>query len=224
MQPLIKMENIFRRYMMGEVEQTILRGVNLEVFQHELVAIMGASGSGKSTLMNIIGLLDRQSSGTYLLNNQDVATLTDTQRANLRNKTIGFVFQSFFLLPKLTILENVALPLYYRQNYDQEASYAKAIKLLERMELGKQCYHRPSQLSGGQQQRAAIARALIGNPTFLLADEPTGALDQAVGKIIMEMFIELNQVEKATIIIITHDPDVAVQCGRTLHIRDGVIV
>lgn len=222
MQPIIKMQDIVKIYRAGEVETVILRGINLEVFPNEMLAIMGASGSGKTTLMNIIGLLDKPSSGEYLLNGKNVSSLQDNEFADLRNKMIGFVFQSFFLLPRLTIKENVALPLYYRQ-YDATKSNALAEKMLMRVGLEQLVDRKPGQLSGGQQQRAAIARALVGSPTFILADEPTGALDTKIGQMIMDIFLELNNKEKVTIIIITHDPHIAHQCQRTLHIKDGLI-
>ncbi len=222
MQPIIKMCDIKKSYHSEDVSQMVLRGIYLEILPNELVAIMGTSGSGKSTLMNIIGLLDRADSGEYFLNGKNVTTLTDDEAANARNQTIGFVFQSFFLLPRLTILENVALPLYYRGISD-DIRFKRAKEILNKVELGALGDRRPGQLSGGQQQRAAIARALVGNPTFILADEPTGALDTKTGKIIMDMFIHLNKNEQVTVIVVTHDPNIAAQCQRTLHIHDGLI-
>jgi len=222
MQPIIKMCDIKKSYHSEDISQMVLRGIYLEILPNELVAIMGTSGSGKSTLMNIIGLLDRADSGEYFLNGKNVTTLSDDEAANARNQTIGFVFQSFFLLPRLTILENVALPLYYRGISD-DIRFKRAKEILNKVELGALVDRKPGQLSGGQQQRAAIARALVGNPTFILADEPTGALDTKTGKIIMDMFIHLNKNEQVTIIVVTHDSNIAAQCQRTLHIHDGLI-
>lgn len=223
MQPLIDMRSIVKSYVTGEVSQTVLKEVDLIIHPGEQVAIMGASGSGKSTLMNIIGLLDRPTSGNYFINGKDVTTLTEDERVVLRNQAIGFVFQSFFLLPRLNILDNVSLPLYYRGVAEKEMR-ERALQILERVGLAHLWHHRPNQLSGGQQQRAAIARALVGNPTFLLADEPTGALDSKTGQLIMDLFSELNQKEHATILIITHDGKVAAQCQRTEHIADGKFI
>lgn len=223
MQPLIKLSHITKTYRSGEVTQTVLKGVDLEIFPSEQVAIMGASGSGKSTLMNIIGMLDIPTSGEYILNTKPVSSLTADERADVRNQTIGFVFQSFFLLPRLTILENVGLPLYYRRTPEAEAN-ERALIVLKKVELDNFANRKPNQLSGGQQQRVAIARALVGNPTFILADEPTGALDSATGQMIMNTFIELNRKDHVTIVIITHDPHVAEQCQRVLHIQDGKFI
>ncbi len=222
MHPIIRMKNICKSYHTDSLEQHVLQNIQMEVFPHELVAIMGASGSGKSTLMNIIGLLDKPTSGEYLLNGENITTLSDDALADLRNKTIGFIFQSFFLLPRLTILENIILPLHYRGTADSIA-IERGMGMLEKVGLPNYAKRKPHQLSGGQQQRAAIARALIGNPSFILADEPTGALDTKIGQMIMDMFLELNQKEKVTMIIVTHDPHIASQCQRTLRIQDGVI-
>lgn len=223
MQPLIDMNGIVKTYLSGDLEQTVLKGIDLKVFNGEQMAIMGASGSGKTTLMNIIGMLDGPTSGTYFLNGNNVTTLSADERATFRNQAIGFVFQSFFLLPRLTILDNVGLPLYYRRCPEQERN-ERSMVLLNKVGLGQFAQRRPNQLSGGQQQRAAIARALVGNPSFLLADEPTGALDTATGQMIMDLFVELNQKEKSTIIVVTHDPHIAEQCQRTVHIKDGKFV
>jgi len=220
---LIELNDIVKSYTTGETEQVILKHVNFQLDAGERVAIMGTSGSGKSTLMNILGLLDRPTSGQYLLNGREVATLAESERATLRNETIGFVFQSFFLLPRLTIAQNVSLPLHYRGMTDAQ-SYPLAMKLLEKVGLAHLSHHRPNQLSGGQQQRVAIARALIGEPKVILADEPTGALDRNTGKMIMDLFIDLNENEHVTTVIVTHDPDIAAQCKRVVHIRDGKIV
>jgi putative ABC transport system ATP-binding protein len=223
MQPLIEMTDIVKTYLSGDLEQIVLKGINLKVFNGEQISIMGASGSGKTTLMNIVGMLDGPTSGSYFLNGTNVTTLSADERSTFRNKAIGFVFQSFFLLPRLTILDNVGLPLYYRRCPEAER-HERSMVLLNKVGLGQFAKRRPGQLSGGQQQRAAIARSLVGNPSFLLADEPTGALDTATGQMIMDLFVELNQKEKATIIIVTHDPHIAEQCQRTVHIQDGKFV
>lgn len=222
MHPLIRMQHITKIYYSGGIEHHVLKEINLDILPNEWVAIMGPSGSGKSTLMNIIGLLDRATTGNYFLNSKDVSKLSENEYADLRNQTIGFIFQSFFLLPRLTILENVMLPLYYRR-YDDAKSKELARFMLNEVGLEKFGERFPKQLSGGQQQRAAIARALVGNPSFILADEPTGSLDVRTGQIIMRLFKQLHEREKVTIIIITHDPTVAAQCERTITIQDGQI-
>lgn len=219
-QPLIDLQNITKTYHIGEMEQLVLKGINLQVYPGEQMAIMGASGSGKTTLMNIIGMLDNPSTGNYLLNGRDITTIGEDERAKLRNRTIGFVFQMFFLLPRLSILENVGLPLYYRNTSESEM-HERSLKMLEKVGLEKFAKYKPNQLSGGQQQRVAIARALVGNPTFIIADEPTGALDTATGQLIMKLFSDLNTEEHVTIIIVTHDPHIAEQCQRMIHIQDG---
>lgn len=222
MHQLIELTDVEKKYITGEIEQTVLKGINLSINRGELVAIMGSSGSGKTTLMNIIGILDSANTGRYILNNKDVTILTEDERATVRNQEIGFIFQSFFLLPRLTILDNVSLPLYYRGCNESEMK-TRSLQILAKVGLEKHVHHRPMQLSGGQQQRAAIARALVGNPTFLLADEPTGALDSKTGQMIMDLFIELNQKEKVTMIIVTHDPHIGEQCQRIIHIHDGKV-
>lgn len=222
MQPLIRLQNIEKSYVSDMTAQTVLHHINLDINSHELIAIMGASGSGKSTLMNIIGLLDKPTSGEYFLNGANITSFSEDALSDLRNKSIGFIFQFFFLLPRLTILENVILPLHYRGT-EESVAIARGEKVLEKMNLLQLKNRKPHQLSGGQQQRAAIARALIGNPGFILADEPTGALDTKTGQMIMDMFIELNRTDKITMIIVTHDPLIAKQCHRTLHIQDGMI-
>ena len=200
-----------------------LREVSLTINRSEMLAIVGASGSGKSTLMNIIGFLDRPSSGHYIYNDSDVATRTEDELATIRNQEIGFVFQSFFLLPRLTALQNVTLPLFYRGLAEKEAAN-QAQQILERMNVGHLSNHRPNQLSGGQQQRVAIARALVGNPNVILADEPTGALDSETGNEVMKLFDDLHRVEGRTIVIITHDKDISRRCDRVVTIKDGVLV
>jgi putative ABC transport system ATP-binding protein len=220
--PIIELHQVSKTYRIGENTTTVLHDINFQLNVGERVAIMGASGSGKTTLMNILGLLDHPTSGQYYLNGQEVNHLIEDERAALRNRTIGFVFQSFFLLPRLNILQNVGLPLHYR-GCDKEEINSRAKQLLTKVGLTHLMQHKPNQLSGGQQQRAAIARALIGNPTVILADEPTGALDSHTGQVIMDLFAELNEKENVTIIIVTHDAHIAEQCQRIVHIQDGKI-
>lgn len=220
---LIELRNIIKSYHVADSETTILKGIDFELHYGERVAIMGASGSGKSTLMNILGLLDRPTSGQYLIGNRDVSSISENERASLRNETIGFVFQAFFLLPRLTIIQNVGLPLHYR-GWKEVDIHPLALKMLEKVGLAHLAHQRPNQLSGGQQQRAAIARALVGSPKVILADEPTGALDVQTGQMIMDLFIELNEKEHVTTVLVTHDPGIAAQCKRVVHIRDGLVV
>ncbi|MDF2867584.1 MAG: yknY [Gammaproteobacteria bacterium] len=222
MSSLIELNNIKKIYPLGEYELIVLKGIEANIESGELVAIIGASGSGKSSLLNIIGLLDRPTSGHYHLQGKEVSTLPDKELARLRNQMIGFVFQSFFLLPRLTALQNVGLPLLYRGTKSAE-SKQRSLAMLERVGMTNWAQHKPSQLSGGQQQRVAIARALIGNPKIILADEPTGALDSKTGQDVMELFKILNKDDGVTIIIVTHDPKIAAQCQRVIHIQDGLI-
>ncbi|MCK1227259.1 ABC transporter ATP-binding protein [Streptococcus uberis] len=220
-QELISLKNIVKSYKNGDHELQVLKGINLEVYEGEFVAIMGPSGSGKSTLMNIIGLLDRPTSGDYSLNGKKVETLSDRHLASVRNKEIGFVFQQFFLLSKLNALQNVELPLIYAGvSVSQRRQLAK--QYLEKVELEKRMKHLPSELSGGQKQRVAIARALVNNPSIILADEPTGALDTKTGEQIMALLTALNR-EGKTIIMVTHEPDIADYATRKIVIRDGEI-
>jgi ABC-type lipoprotein export system ATPase subunit len=221
---LIELRNIYKTYQLGEIEVPVLKGISLTVAQGELVSLMGVSGSGKSTLMNILGCLDHATSGQYWLDGQEVSRLTADGRALLRNRKIGFVFQSFNLLPRTSALENVMMPLSYNavQVPDREAR-RRAAELLARVGLGDRMDHEPSQLSGGQQQRVAIARALINHPPLLFADEPTGNLDSHTSKEVLEMFRQLNREEGLTIILVTHDAGVAGYAGRVIHIQDGVI-
>jgi len=221
----IDMQHIEKSYLLGKHEHLILKEVNFSVKQSELVAIMGASGSGKSTLMQIIGLLDRPTAGSYLLNGKEVSQLSDDERASIRNTTMGFVFQSFFLLPRLTVLQNVALPIQYNAQLEQHSDYKERCDyLLTRVGMQDHAKKKPYQLSGGQQQRVAIARALVMSPAVILADEPTGALDSRTGQEVMELFISLNREEKATIVVITHDEKIAQACHRLVRIHDGSIV
>ncbi|WP_179945211.1 ABC transporter ATP-binding protein [Paenibacillus durus] len=216
---MLHMENINKSYYMGEEELPILHDVNLTIHSGEFVSILGPSGSGKSTMMNIIGCLDVPSSGKYLLSGNDINDLDEIELAKIRNKEIGFVFQNFQLLPRMTALQNVELPLIYRGlSFSERQQRAKAI--LERVGLADRMKNLPNQLSGGQQQRVAIARALVTEPTILLADEPTGALDQKTGSQVMELFEELNN-DGRTIVMITHDIKIARHARRVVHILDG---
>ena len=219
---MLRLKDVRKTYVIGPTPVEVLRGVDLEVGRGDLVSIMGASGSGKSTLMNIIGLLDTPSSGSYALEGREVSAMTDNRRSAIRNASIGFVFQAFHLLPRLTALENVRIPLTYRGTGSAEMD-RRARGALDRVGMGDRAGHKPNELSGGQQQRVAIARALVGEPAIVLADEPTGALDPAIGNDIMDLFVELNEEERTTIIVITHDPGVAGRCARRTHIGDGVL-
>ena len=221
MKKLIDLRNINNTYRNGDQELKVLKNINLTVEEGEFVAIMGPSGSGKSTLMNIIGMLDRPSTGEYFLGNEDVANLGDKKLAKVRNNQIGFVFQQFFLLSKLNALQNVELPLIYA-GVSQGSRKNLAKQYLEKVDLGTRMTHLPSELSGGQKQRVAIARALVNNPSIILADEPTGALDTKTGEQIMELLTELNA-EGKTIIMVTHEPEIAAYAKRQIVIRDGVI-
>ncbi|HEL0008457.1 TPA: ABC transporter ATP-binding protein [Streptococcus equi subsp. zooepidemicus] len=218
---LIQLKNIVKSYQNGDQELQVLKSVDLTVYEGEFVAIMGPSGSGKSTLMNIIGLLDRPTSGDYSLNGTQVELLNDRKLAKVRNEEIGFVFQQFFLLAKLNALQNVELPLIYAGvGVSKRRELAK--QFLEKVELGMRMKHLPSELSGGQKQRVAIARALVNSPSIILADEPTGALDTKTGEQIMRLLTELNK-EGKTIIMVTHEPEIADFATRKIVIRDGEI-
>jgi ABC-type lipoprotein export system ATPase subunit len=222
---LIRLDNIRKTYRLGEMEVPVLKGVSLSIRRGELVALMGASGSGKTTLMNILGCLDRPTEGQYWLEGTEISRLSADQRATLRNGKIGFVFQSFNLLARTSAIDNVMMPLSYAvEPIPAREAVRRASALLELVGLSDRIGHEPSQLSGGQQQRVAIARALINQPSVLFADEPTGNLDSRTSKDILSMFRRLNEQEGITIILVTHDPDVANHAKRTIHIRDGVIV
>lgn len=218
---LIKLTNINKSYRNGDQELRVLKDIDLEVEEGEFLAIMGPSGSGKSTLMNIIGLLDRSSSGNYWLEGEEASQLSEKKLASVRNDQIGFVFQQFFLLSKLNALQNVELPLTYA-GVPSAKRKKLAKQYLEKVELAERMTHLPSELSGGQKQRVAIARALVNTPAIILADEPTGALDTKTGQQIMELLIELNN-EGKTIIMVTHEPEIAAYAKRTIVLRDGVI-
>ena len=216
---ILSMRGIVKEYVMGSERQQVLRGIDLDVEKGEFVAVLGPSGSGKSTLMNIIGCLDTPTKGQYILHGRDVGGLSEDELAMVRSKEIGFIFQSFQLLPRQDALQNVELPLIYSGVPTRERT-ARAQRMLERVSLHDKIHHYPNQLSGGQQQRVAIARALANNPTILLADEPTGALDQATGHQVMNLFHDLNE-EGNTIIMITHDIGIARHAKRIVRILDG---
>ncbi len=221
---LLELNKVFKTYHLGEMDLPVLKGVTLSVGKGELVALMGASGSGKSTLMNILGCLDHPTSGEYWLDGQEISGASANERAMLRNRLIGFVFQSFNLLARTSALDNVSMPLTYGGKYvHEEEMKARAAEMLRKVGLEDRMDHQPSQLSGGQQQRVAIARSLINRPRLLLADEPTGNLDSRTSEEILQMFRNLNETEGLTVILVTHDPEVAHHAKRVIRIRDGLI-
>ncbi len=221
MSPIIQLENIKKSYIMGKQELQVLKGISLQIFKNEYVALMGPSGSGKSTLMNILGCLDSPTDGKYILNGKDVSKTTDNELAEVRNKEIGFVFQQFNLLPRLTAAENVALPLVYNGTLKKRRN-DQALEMLDRVGLADRSQHKPNELSGGQGQRVAIARALVNNPSIILADEPTGNLDSKTSEEIMEIFSKIHN-EGNTIILVTHEEGIAKHAHRVVRLKDGII-
>ena len=219
---MIRLQGITKEYRMGDQVVRALQGVDLQIERNEMVAFIGASGSGKSTMMNIVGCLDRPSSGEYWLNGREVATMSGDDLARVRNQEIGFIFQSFHLLPRAIAIDNVAQPLIYR-GVPLRERLALATEALRRVGLGERMHHRPNELSGGQRQRVAIARALVGKPSILLADEPTGNLDSATSLDIMNLIRELHAGGQ-TVVIVTHEPEIAEQCQRVVRLRDGRVM
>src|SRR5438105_10291762 len=221
MSSVIHLENLRKSYFMGKQALPVLKGITLDIYKNEYVALMGPSGSGKSTLMNILGCLDTPSAGTYILNSHDVSRMTDNDLADVRNKEIGFVFQQFNLLPRLTALENVALPLVYAGISKKERT-KRAKEVLDKVNLSDRSHHKPNELSGGQNQRVAIARALVNNPSIILADEPTGNLDSKTSYEIMQIFGKIHEAGN-TVILVTHEEDIANYAHRIIRLRDGII-
>lgn len=224
MSSIIKLENIVKKFYIGEPnELEILHGISLEVQEGEFVSIVGPSGSGKSTLMNMIGALDRPTSGEYILDGINVGQADDSELSNIRNQKIGFVFQTYNLIPKTNAIKNVELPMLYA-GVDRATRKEKAKELLELVEMGERAKHLPEELSGGQKQRVAIARAMANDPAIILADEPTGALDSKTGRLVMDLFHKLNKEKKKTIVLITHSNELAAETDRIISIRDGIII
>lgn len=223
MSSLVSLQNVTKVYRTDHSEYHALKGINFELQRGEMVAVVGASGSGKSTLMNIVGFLDHCTTGNYLFSNHNVSHLSDIELSIIRNQKIGFVFQAFFLLPRMTALQNVMLPLYYREEA-KDIAIKKSLAMLEKVGMQAFAHHKPNQLSGGQQQRVAIARALVNDPEIILADEPTGALDSKTGDEVMDFFLHLNKQENRTIVIITHDKEVSDLCQRVVTLKDGMIL
>ncbi len=221
MASIIHLDNIRKSYYMGKNAIPVLKGINLDIATNEYVALMGPSGSGKSTLMNILGCLDTPTAGTYVLNNQDVSKMEDNQLAEIRNKEIGFVFQQFNLMPRLSALENVAVPLIYAGTPKKERE-ERALAMLEKVGLAERARHKPNELSGGQCQRVAIARALINTPAIILADEPTGNLDSKTSVEIMDIFSQIHSTGN-TVVLVTHEEDIAEHAKRIVRLRDGII-
>ena len=220
---MIEVQNLTKIYRLGIVEVPALRGVSFRIERGEVVAIMGQSGSGKSTLMNVLGCLDLPTSGQYFLDGEDISRMSDDQLAAIRNQKVGFVFQQFNLLPRMTVRRNAELPLTYNGGQPEKEIHQRAEAILNAVGLGDRVNHRPTELSGGQQQRVAIARALINQPDLILADEPTGNLDSHTGADIMRLLLRLNKESGLTLVIVTHDPALAAQAQRVIHLRDGMI-
>src|SRR6478672_4996903 len=221
MQGIIQLENLKKNYYLGKQVIEVLKGISFDIFKNEYVALMGPSGSGKSTLMNILGCLDTPTAGTYILNGHDVSKMTDNELAEVRNKEIGFVFQQFNLLPRLTAVENVALPLVYA-GMSKKLRLEKAMHTLEKVALTDRSHHKPNEMSGGQNQRVAIARALVNDPAIILADEPTGNLDTKTSYEIMDIFGKIHS-SGNTVILVTHEEDIANHAHRIIRLRDGVL-
>ena len=221
MQGIIRLENIRKSYYLGKMPLEVLKGINIDIFKNEYVALMGPSGSGKSTLMNILGCLDSPSGGKYVLNGKDVSRMPDNDLAEVRNQEIGFVFQQFNLLPRLTALENVALPLVY-SGVSKKERIERANAVMEKVKLDDRSHHKPNELSGGQCQRVAIARALINNPSIILADEPTGNLDSKTSYEIMDILGKIHA-DGNTVILVTHEEDISMFAHRVIRLRDGII-
>ncbi|HEX2929850.1 MAG TPA: ABC transporter ATP-binding protein [Candidatus Binatia bacterium] len=223
MSEVIRVENLHKTYHMGDVEVPALRGIDLTIERGEFVAVMGSSGSGKSTFMNILGCLDRPSAGKYYLDGEEVGSLSANEWAHIRNKRIGFVFQGFNLLSRTTALENVELPMMYN-GFTSKDRHQRAVEVLSLVGLGERRDHTPNRLSGGQQQRVAIARALVNNPSLILADEPTGNLDSVTSNEIMALFQQLNLQQGITVVLVTHEPDIAEHAKRQIVFRDGQVI
>lgn len=221
MHPVIHLQDIRKCYYMGKQELEVLKGITLDIDRNEYVALMGPSGSGKSTLMNILGCLDSPTSGTYILNGNDVSTMPDNQLADIRNREIGFVFQQFNLLPRLTALENVALPLVYA-GIPKKQRTEMALEVLRKVDLSDRSHHRPNEMSGGQCQRVAIARALVNNPSMILADEPTGNLDSKTSHEIMEIFNKIHA-DGNSVVLVTHEEDISRFAHRVIRLKDGLL-
>lgn len=224
MEKIIKLQNVSKVYKSGKLEVPALSNIDLDINKGEMIAITGPSGSGKSTLMNIIGLLDRPTSGEYFLNDTQIKlSMADRKQAILRSKNLGFVFQSFNLLPKLTAFENVLLPSYYSKQFSKKESKERALGILDQVGLSKRVKHKPTEMSGGEKQRVAIARALMNDPEIILADEPTGNLDSKSGLAIIDILKKLREAEDRTVIVITHDPGITQECQRSVSLLDGRI-
>jgi len=221
--PLIELKEVYKTYQMGKTQVNALININLQIYPRELIAILGPSGSGKSTLMHIIGSLDRTSKGKVIINNRDVSTLNDSELAILRGKTIGFVFQNFNLIPNLSAIENVELPMIF-QKVPKNQREKRAKELLNKVGLSHRINHLPNEMSGGERQRVAIARALANNPDIILADEPTGNLDSKTGEEIIKLLVDLSKNEKKTLIVVTHDEELAKKMQRKIRIKDGKII